>query len=174
MRLFTDSFQQLKKASVPLYRTPKSIQEIIEILKVAENGIFEVRKGHYSKTYRFQDINYTTTTEGEQLSIIERYCKLLNSLDVEFKITLNNKNKDMQKLRKNVFLKERQDGYDEYRGMYNHIVEEKIQEGKQGIAQERYLTITIERILRKPKPSSRQSKRRCRRRFGSWEARLCP
>lgn len=144
MRLFTDSFQQLKKASVPLYRTPKSIQETIEILKVAENGIFEVRKGHYSKTYRFQDINYTTTTEGEQLSIIERYCKLLNSLDVEFKITLNNKNKDMQKLRKNVFLKERQDGYDEYRGMYNHIVEEKIQEGKQGIAQERYLTITIE------------------------------
>lgn len=116
MRLFTDSFQQLKKASVPLYRTPKSIQETIEILKVAENGIFEVRKGHYSKTYRFQDINYTTTTEGEQLSIIERYCKLLNSLDVEFKITLNNKNKDMQKLRKNVFLKERQDGYDEYRG----------------------------------------------------------
>ena len=143
MRLFTDSFQQLKKASVPLYRTPKSIQETIEILKVAENGIFEVRKGHYSKTYRFQDINYTTTTEGEQLSIIERYCKLLNSLDVEFKITLNNKNKDMQKLRKNVFLKERQDGYDEYRGMYNHIMEEKIQEGKQGIAQERYLTITI-------------------------------
>ena len=109
MRLFTDSFQQLKKASVPMYRTPKSIQETIEILKVAENGIFEVRKGHYSKTYRFQDINYTTTTEGEQLSIIERYCKLLNSLDVEFKITLNNKNKDMQKLRKNVFLKERQD-----------------------------------------------------------------
>ena len=145
MRLFTDSFQQLKKASVPLYRTPKSIQETIEILKVAENGIFEVRKGHYSKTYRFQDINYTTTTEGEQLSIIERYCKLLNSLDVEFKITLNNKNKDMQKLRKNVFLKERQDGYDEYRGMYNHIMEAKIQEGKQGIAQERYLTITIER-----------------------------
>ena len=57
MRLFTDSFQQLKKASVPLYRTPKSIQETIEILKVAENGIFEVRKGHYSKSYRFQDIN---------------------------------------------------------------------------------------------------------------------
>ena len=101
MRLFTDSSQQLKKASVPLYRTPKSIQETIEILKVAENGIFEVRKGHYSKTYRFHDINDTTTTEGEQLSIIERYCKLLNSLDVEFKITLNNKNKDMQKLRKN-------------------------------------------------------------------------
>ena len=112
MRLFTDSFQQLKQASVPLYRTPKSIQETIEILKVAENGIFEVRKGYYSKSYRFQDINYTTTTEGEQLSIIERYCKLLNSLDVEFKITLNNKNKDMQKLRKNVFLKDRQDASD--------------------------------------------------------------
>lgn len=54
MRLFTDSFQQLKKASVPLYRTPKSIQETIEILKVTENGIFEVRKGHYSKATAFR------------------------------------------------------------------------------------------------------------------------
>ena len=30
-----------KKASEPLYKTPKSIQETIEIMAVAENGIFE-------------------------------------------------------------------------------------------------------------------------------------
>ena len=49
MGIFTDGFKELKKASEPLYRTPKSIQETIEILKVAENGIFEVSKGRYSK-----------------------------------------------------------------------------------------------------------------------------
>ena len=41
MGLFADGFKELKKASVPLYKTPKSIQETIEIMKVAENGIFE-------------------------------------------------------------------------------------------------------------------------------------
>ena len=45
MGLFTDGFKELKKASEPLYKTPKSIQETIEIMSVAENGIFEVGKG---------------------------------------------------------------------------------------------------------------------------------
>ena len=57
MGLFTDGFQELKKASEPLYKAPKSIQETIEILKVAENGIFEVARNRCSKCYRFQDIN---------------------------------------------------------------------------------------------------------------------
>ena len=42
MGLFTDGFKELKKADEPLYKTPKSIQQTIEINKIAENGIFEV------------------------------------------------------------------------------------------------------------------------------------
>ena len=143
--LFTDGFKELKKASEPLYKTPASIQETIEVMKIAENGIFEVAKNKYSKCYRFQDINYTTTNEEEQIDIFERYCKFLNSLDVNFKITINNKNKDMDKLRGNVFLQAQQDGFNRYRQIYNDIMESKIHEGRQGIEQERYLTITIER-----------------------------
>lgn len=39
MGLFADGFKELKKASEPLYKAPKSIQETIEIMAVAENGI---------------------------------------------------------------------------------------------------------------------------------------
>ena len=145
MGLFTDGFKELKKASEPLYKTPKSIQETIEIMKVAENGIFEVAKNRFSKCYRFQDINYTTTNEVEQIDIFERYCKFLNSLDVSFKITINNKNKDMEQVRDYVFLQEKEDGFNGFRKIYNDIMEKKIHEGRQGIEQERYLTITIER-----------------------------
>ena len=42
MGLFTDGFKLLKKASEPLYKTPKSIQETIEIMAVAENGVPDV------------------------------------------------------------------------------------------------------------------------------------
>ncbi len=145
MGLFTDGFKEIKKASEPLYKAPKSIQETIEIMKVAENGIFEVSKNHFSKCYRFQDINYTTTNETEQIDIFERYCKFLNSLDVCFKITINNKNKDMEAVRDFVFLQSMNDGFDNFRKIYNDIMEKKIHEGRQGIEQERYLTITIER-----------------------------
>ena len=145
MGLFTDGFKLLKKASEPLYKTPKSIQETIEIMAVAENGIFEVSKNKYSKCYRFQDINYTTATEDEQIGIFERYCKFLNSLDCNYKITINNKNKNMDELRDKVLIAEKNDGFNNYRSIYNDIIEEKIIEGRQGIEQERYLTITIER-----------------------------
>ena len=145
MGIFSDGFVELKKASEPLYRTPKSIQETIEIMKVAENGIFEVAKNRFSKCYRFSDINYTTTNEDEQIDIFERYCKFLNSMDCAFKITVNNKNRDMNQLRNYILLKLTGDEYDKYRKIYNDIIEEKIREGRQGIEQERYLTITIER-----------------------------
>ena len=145
MGLFADGFKELKKAGEPLYKTPKSIQQTIEIMKVAENGIFEVARNRFSKCYRFQDINYTTTNETEQIDIFERYCKFLNSLDVSFKITINNKNKDMEQVRDYVFLQKQNDDYNGFRKIYNDIMEQKIHEGRQGIEQERYLTITIER-----------------------------
>ena len=97
------------------------------------------------KCYRFQDINYTTATEDEQIGIFERYCKFLNSLDCNYKITINNKNKNMDELRDKVLIAEKNDGFNNYRRIYNDIIEEKIIEGRQGIEQERYLTITIER-----------------------------
>ena len=145
MGIFADGFKEMKKASEPLYKTPKSIQQTIEIMKVAENGIFEVARNRFSKCYRFQDINYTTTNETEQIDIFERYCRFLNSLDVNFKITINNKNKDMEQVRDYVFLQKKNDGYNGFRKIYNDIMEQKIHEGRQGIDQERYLTITIER-----------------------------
>jgi len=79
------------------------------------------------------------------MNTFEMFCKFLNSLDCNFKITLNNKNKNMQELRNHILIQEKQDGSDSYRKIYNNIIEKKIMEGRQGIEQERLLTLTIER-----------------------------
>ncbi len=91
------------------------------------------------------DINYSTTSAEEQVAIFTGYCKFLNSLECNYKITINNKNKDMGNFQGEVLLAYRHDGYDKYRKIYNDIIENKIREGRQGIEQEKYLTITIER-----------------------------
>ncbi len=145
MNILSDRFSEIKKASEPLYRTPKSVQETVEILKISEGGIFEVAEGRYSKTYRFSDVNYATRTENEQESFFQKYCKCLNSFDCTFKITVNNRNRDMEALRNEVMLGLRNDGFDEMRESYNRIIEEKILEGRQGIEQERYITVTVKR-----------------------------
>ena len=143
MRLFQDKFSIYKKAGEPLYKTPKSVQECIEILKIAPDGIFEVAGNRYSKSYLFSDVNYNTTSETEQVGIFESYCKFLNAMDVEFKITINNKNRNMKPLREKVLFQKKGDGNDAERDCYNQIMERKIVEGKQGIEQERYLTVSI-------------------------------
>ena len=51
----------------------------------------------------------------------------------------------MQDLKDKVLIGLKDDGFNNYRKIYNDIIEEKIIEGRQGIEQERYLTLTIER-----------------------------
>lgn len=140
-----DRLSLLKKASEPLYKTPKSVQETIEILKIAKNGIFEVKENRFSKTYLFADLNYSILDEEEKKSFLERYCDFLNSFDMEFKITINNKNRNMRNFREEILFPMQEDGFDNYREIYNKIIEERILEGKQGIEQQRYLTVTVTR-----------------------------
>lgn len=145
MGIFTDRFIQLKKADKPLFAVPKSVQQQIEILRIAKDGIFENTKNRYSRVYRFADINYVTVSEGDKYEILKQYCKLVNAIDVAFKITIYNKNRNMSQFRENVLIPDKDDGYDHLRDVYNDIVEERIVAGKQGIEQERFLTVTVER-----------------------------
>lgn len=98
----------------------------------------------YSKCYRFQDINYATATEDEQIGIFERYCKFLNSLDCNYKITINNKNKNMAELHESTDCKTREDGYNTPEKFTMTSLRRRYKEDKVS-NKERYLTITIER-----------------------------
>ena len=42
------------------------------------------------------------------MAYFERYCKFLNSLDCNYKITINNKNKNMDELRDKVLIAEKE------------------------------------------------------------------
>lgn len=145
MKTSLKALSTLKKKDLPMYKTPRSVQQLIEIMNIHENGIFEILRNRYSKVYRFTDINYTTTDESEQELIFLRYCKFLNSMDVAFKIVKPNMNRDMDKMKEDVFIKDRDDGMDEYRNASNYLMEKGILDGKQGIEQHLFLVITIER-----------------------------
>lgn len=145
MNFKTTKFKELKKAAEPTYRSPKSIQETIEIQAVSESGIFRVGENRYSKTYAFSDAHYIPLSEAEKKVFFLSYVKFLNSFDMEFKITLNNKDRDMDSFREEMLLPYSNKAYEKFCHAYNDIIEGKIYEGKQGIEQERYLTITIER-----------------------------
>ena len=84
MKLFTNEMKELKRPDEPLFKTPKTVQQTLDIQKVSENGIFQLSSTRYSKTYKFKDINYITSNHEEREDIIEEYCKLLPSFYYTF------------------------------------------------------------------------------------------
>ena len=111
MSIFSDRFEQLKRSDKPV-KAPKYLQEVMGFQRISREGIFEVVKGRYSRTYRFQDINYVTAGTEDQMEILKQYCKTVNAIDVSFKITVNNRNKNMQEFRENVLFQRKGDGFD--------------------------------------------------------------
>ena len=145
MGLFSSVIDELKKPDKPLYRMPRSTQQTIEIVEVYENGIFKLTGNQYSKTYTFEDINYSTLSVKEQEAVFLIFCRLLNSLDVKFKFTLSNEKQDMETIEHNVMYETKFDEFDIYRETNNTLIRNKILEGRQGIKLKLYLTLTIKR-----------------------------
>lgn len=138
-------FAQIKKASEPLYESPKSVQETIEVKRVSESGIFEVADGRFSKSYAVSDINYVTRNADEEVEILGMLCKIFDSLDVPFKFTINNKYRDLDEFEQKILYSMSDDGLNHWREEFNELIRKKIVDGRNGIVQERYFTVTVER-----------------------------
>ena len=145
MAMFKNELKGYKKPDEPLHKTPKSLQELVDIERIAENGIFQLSPNQFSKTYKFRDFNYATLDYDEKARKFEKYCRLLNSIDCRFKITVANQQKDMDSLDTQVLMDPANDGLNMYRNSFNDIVKSRIREGSHGLERMRYLTLTVER-----------------------------
>ena len=123
-------------------RIPRTVQQTIPYLRALDNGLFEVKKGLYSKTIRFQDINYQTARQEDQEDMFVKYGAFLNyfSPSIQAQITIFNRTLDKAKLESNTLIKSRSDGLDIYREEYNTMLKAKIMEGRNDIIKEKYLT----------------------------------
>lgn len=138
-------FMDLKRPDQSAVAHPKSVQDTIEIRGIAPNGIFQVGEGKWSKSFLLVDVNYNTKTFDEQYVFFTDWCKTLNTFDVSVKLTVFNENRNMTEIREKILYRHKNDAYDWLRDAYNEIIESKIMEGKQGIRQEKFLTVTVER-----------------------------
>lgn len=136
-----------KKASRQKVKTkvPRTVQQSIPYLKALDNGLFEVVKGLYSKTIRFQDVNYQTARQDDQEDIFVKYGAFLNyfSPSTQLQVTIFNRTMDKSKLESNILINSRKDGLDEFREEYNEMLKTKITEGRNDIIKEKYITFSV-------------------------------
>jgi type IV secretory pathway VirB4 component len=137
-----DRWKVYKKCDDYRVASPKSVSDVIEIKSIAENGIFEVGKGGiFTKTYGITDINYEDLSGNSKLLVLEKWCAFLSSNSVPFKITINNKNKNIHTVKEEVLFPLKNDAHDKYREIFNNEIEDTILNSREGIEQEIYITI---------------------------------
>ena len=117
-------------------------------INFCDNYIIEVEENRYSKTYKFEDLNYTIANVEEQEAIFTGYCDILNSFDpsVDIQITVHNNKVNQNEFAKRVLLEERGDDEDfkRYVRVYNEMLSEKMEHGQSDTLRNKYITITIQ------------------------------
>ncbi|WP_214625791.1 VirB4-like conjugal transfer ATPase, CD1110 family [Paenibacillus agaridevorans] len=122
---------------------PKGVQQVIPIRAIWQDGIFFVGN-KFSKSYRFEDINYAVASREDKEEMFLSYSELLNSFDsgATTKITIHNRRLNQTDFEGSMLIPLRKDQLDVYRKEYNQMLMDKAV-GANGTIQEKYITISI-------------------------------
>ena len=138
------TLRNLLKQDKKRFVVPRGVQDVIPIKAIYDDGIFQVGRDKFSKTYKFSDINYAVASREDKEAMFLEYSELLNSLDsgATTKITINNRRLNRADFEKTILLPLKGDALDEYREEYNRMLLEKAT-GANSIIQEKYITISV-------------------------------
>ena len=141
-------FKKVDQSTQYKKKISRSVQDTLPYVRAYDDGILEIKQGYFSKTLGFQDINYQISRQEVQESIFLNYCSLLNSFDsqVEFQINIINSSVNKNQLEENILVKLEDDEFDIYRDEYNDMLRSQIEEGRNDIRKEKYLTFTVQAV----------------------------
>ena len=110
LRTLKNLFKQDREKFV----VPKSVQNVIPIKTIWEDGIFLVGRNKYAKTFKFEDINYAVASREDKEAMFLEYSELLNSLDsgATTKITINNRRLNKADFEQTILIPMADDGLD--------------------------------------------------------------
>ena len=138
IKTLTNLFKQDKEKFV----VSKGVQDVIPIKAIYDDGIFQVGKDKFSKSFKFTDINYAVASREDKEAMFLEYSELLNSFDsgATTKITINNRRLNRLDFEKTILLPLKGDELDVYREEYNKMLLEKAT-GANAIVQDKYVAV---------------------------------
>lgn len=141
----SESVVGLRKKDPNVHEFPKSAQDTIDIVKVAESGIFELPENRFSATWEIEDVNYKIEDEITKDDFLYRYStEVVNPIQNPFKITIINKKKNVKELEDEYLIPYKNDEYAELRANVNREILRRLKQSRKGFLQKKYITITSE------------------------------
>ncbi|MGN1269998.1 MAG: VirB4-like conjugal transfer ATPase, CD1110 family [Clostridia bacterium] len=138
------TLKKIFKLDKEKFKVPRSVQDVIPVKAIWEDGIFLVGNNKYSKSFKFIDINYAVASKEDKEAMFLDYSALLNSLDAgaTTKITINNRRINKLDFEKTILLKDSGDELDKYRKEYNQMLISQAKNANE-IVQEKIITISV-------------------------------
>jgi type IV secretory pathway VirB4 component len=138
------TLSRLFKQDKERFAVPRSVQDVIPVQTIWDDGVFMVGAGAYSKTFRFEDINYAIASKEDKEAMFLEYSELLNSFDsgAAYKITIIVKKLDKDEFKQEILIPLKDDALDMYRIEYNKILLYEAT-GSNGFVQQKYITVTV-------------------------------
>lgn len=146
MKTLSKLFQQDRER----FTVPRGVQDVIPIKRIWDDGIFMVGNpsvtgaGKFSKTFRFEDINYAVASKEDKEAMFLAYSELLNSFDsgATYKITIVVKRLDQEEFKESILIPLKGEALDVYRTEYNKILLDEAT-GANGFIQMKYITVSV-------------------------------
>ena len=124
----------------------KTAQDSIPFQKMYPDGICRVTDKLYTKTIRFQDINYQLAQNEDKTAIFESWCDFLNYFDssIHFQLSFLNMTANANDYESSVSINPQQDDFDSIRSEYTEMLHSQLSKGNNGLMKTKYLTFGIE------------------------------
>ena len=124
----------------------KSAQDTIPYQRMYPDGICRVTDKFYTKTIRFQDINYQLAQNEDKTAIFESWCDFLNYFDssIKFQLSFLNMTANTKDYESSIHIKSQQDDFDSIRTEYTEMLHNQLSKGNNGLVKTKYLTFGIE------------------------------
>ena len=124
---------------------PSTAQQTIPYDRIWPDGICLANK-RYTKTLRFQDINYQLAQNEDKTAIFEGWCDFLNYFDssIHFQLSFMNLTAGTEAFEQRIAIPLRGDADDESRIEYAAMLKNQMAKGSNGLTKTKFLTFGVE------------------------------
>ena len=135
-----------KKKDKKAKKIPKSAQQSIPYVEMCRDGICKVNHRLYTKTIRFNDINYQLAQNEDKTAIFENWCDFLNYFDssIFFQLSFINQRTSINEFKKQVHIPDQDDAFNDIRREYSDMLQNQLTKGNNGLIKRKYITFGIE------------------------------
>ncbi len=124
----------------------KSAQQTIPYVEMCRDGICKVNARLYTKSIRYEDINYQLAQNEDKTAIFENWCDFLNYFDSSIFVQLSfiNQRTNIAEFKRAINIPPQEDAFNDIRTEYSDMLQNQLTKGNNGLVKRKYITFGVE------------------------------